>query len=263
MVVLAVVIPVICITFFPVIKLLFMHRNSLKISNTALDFPAATRKRLALRDIVYNPFRKFHFKANRIWAMGYCLYHIGVVMLVTGYAVSALIIFIKYMGNVPIPDVTTGYQTANSLTAANILALVFGNGEHIQAQFLFGKFGQLFIAVSWIDIIFAFCGNQLLLYTTFRKKSGAVQGPIDQVVAGIRIKGGASLQHLMVRLTIFFIIISEILARLHLMDGIIYYHALAAMTLILFFCFTYLLHIAYAPLALYMAYQKRRYGVFA
>lgn len=261
--ILVIVIPSICWKFFPILKLLLKHRKHSGISNSALDYPKPKPFRFSLRKTLCNPLEKFHMKSNRSWAIGYCLYHTGIVLLVMGYLLSAVILLFKYFGNAPIPDISVGVQSMNSLSPANLLAIIFGNGESLQARFLFGEFATLFQTITWVEIACAFVGNQLLLWTVFLKRSGAVKNSIDPAVATVRIDGKRSLQHLVVRLIILFCIISEIVGRLHLMEDIVYYHAVAALTLILFFLFTYLSHIAYAPLSLYFAFKKRRHNVFA
>jgi nitrate reductase gamma subunit len=60
-----------------------------------------------------------------------------------------------------------------------------------------------------------------------------------------------------VRLLIFTIIWTELFARLHLVDGIVFVHAFLGLTLLTLFPFTYLFHMVYNFLALFYATRRR------
>ena len=87
-------------------------------------------------------------------------------------------------------------------------------------------------------------------------------GDLDPATRKIRTRGIFSAQHMLVGLMVLAIIIMEVLGRLVVQPAIVYVHAALALTLILFFLDTYLSHLAYVPLTLYIAVQKRRHRVF-
>jgi nitrate reductase gamma subunit len=60
-----------------------------------------------------------------------------------------------------------------------------------------------------------------------------------------------------VRLLIFSIIWTELLARLHVVEGIVFAHAFLGLLLLSMLPFTYLFHIVYNFLAIFYAVRRR------
>ncbi len=230
-----------------------------EFSGVAIRLPFFT----SLRHAVYTPMQRFHMKTNCVWTVGYAVYHMALVLLLLGYAVSALIVLAKIGLRMPVPDVAMGGVSAQSLSVANVLAIVFGNAEHFQSHFLFGPYASWFLNITWVEVGCAALGNACLLVTLLSKRSGAVRGDMDEPSRGVRIAGGFSWQHLVVRLLIFLIIWLEIFGRMGVSPSVVYYHAFAGVTLLLLLPFVYLRHIAFVPVALYQALVKRRAGLFA
>jgi len=257
---LGVLISSLAVKFFRIIRLALAHDPTIK---TAFKHPSPPGYVAAIRQTIYSPMRQFHLKANKTWTRGYAFYHIAIILLLLGYALSALILAGKMIAGHPIPDVESGTMTPESSTPANLLAIIFGNAEVIQRRFLFGVYSSVFLMVTWAEIGCAVFGNCCLLLTLLGKRCGAVRGDLDDSSRGVRNAGAFSWQHLLVRFLIFSIIWLEILSRLEWMPGLVYYHAFAGLTLFLLLPFVYLRHIVFVPLALYLAVSKRRSGLSA
>lgn len=213
--------------------------------------------REAFKEVVVGPVRNFAFRANRGWSHGYMFYHIAIITEATGYSLAALILFGHILLGHAIPDVGEHVAASTNYSPANLLAIVFGNGEHLQADFLFGPLAPVFVGVTWIAVLFAVAGNINMLLTAIRERNGAVLGDIDPAAKGVRIKGSMRWDRLAVRLIIFTIIWTEFLARLELIPGIVYLHALLGLTLLTLLPFTYLFHMVYNFLAIFYATRRR------
>jgi len=223
----------------------------------ALDTPSPLGAIEALKLVLLGPIRNFYLKANKTWARGYMLYHIAIVTILAGYGISALILGYHLASGNPVPDVARGLEESHSYTIPNLLAIIFGNGEHLQASFLFGSLAPAFVGLTWLAVAVGLAGNFNLLLTIVRKKSGAVVGNLDKAARGMRTSGHFSWEHLVVTLLVFGIIITELLARLELVEGMVYYHAALGLTIFAIFPFTYLFHMVYAFIAVYYATRRR------
>jgi hypothetical protein len=157
----------------------------------------------------------------------------------------------------PVPDVAAHSAASYNYSAANLLAIIFGNGEALQSSFLFGDLAGLFVGVTWVAVLFAVAGNLHLLYTAIRRRNGAVLAGIDPATAKTRIAGWPMWDRLIVRLLIFSIIWTELLARLHVVEGIVFAHAFLGLLLLSMLPFTYLFHIVYNFLAIFYAVRRR------
>jgi len=238
-------------------KVAVTHRNAHRRNP---GFPVNYRRLSMLqgaKDVLTGPVTHFHRKANRTWTRGYLLYHIAIITEVTGYTLSALVLFARIAAGQPVPDVAAQTEQSANYHPANLLAVVFGNGESLQADYLFGGFGPYFIVITWIAVGFAVVGNLHLLYTLLRRRNSAVLSDIDKAAKGVRIKGRLTWDRLAVRLLIFTIIWTELLARLEVVPGIVFVHAALGMALFTLFPFTYLFHMVYNFVALYYSSRRR------
>ena len=218
-------------------------------------------KRLSLArgaiDVLVSPVTHFHRNANRTWSRGYMLYHIAIITEVTGYTLSFLILFVRIAIGQSVPDVALHAEKSANYDPSNLLAIVFGNAEAPATQFLFGGFAPYFVAITWVAVGFAVVGNLYLLYTLLRRRNAAVLGDIDKASKGVRIKGRLTWDRLTVRLLIFMIIWTELLARLDVVPGIVFVHAALGLALFTLFPFTYLFHMVYNFVALYCSARRR------
>jgi hypothetical protein len=212
----------------------------------------------ALKEVLINPITRFYKKANPTWNRGYMFYHIAIVTEVIGYSMAGLILLFHIMMGHAVPDVASHSAESFNYTPANLLAIVFGNGEYLQASFLFGGFANLFISVTWVAVLFAVAGNLHMVYTALLGRNGAIRGGIDAAANDIRIKGRFMWDRMVVRGLIFTIIWTELLARLHVVEGIVFVHALLGLVLMTLLPFTYLFHIIYNFLAVFYAVRRRR-----
>lgn len=238
-------------------KAVAMRRN---VHRRNPSFPVNYQRLSLLRgaiDVVTGPVTHFHRNANRTWSRGFVLYHIAIITEVIGYTFSALILFVRIAVGQPVPDVALHAEQSANHDPANLLAIVFGNGESLSADFLFGGFGPYFIGITWVAVGFAVLGNLYLLYTLLRRRNAAVLGDIDKASEGIRIKGRLTWDRLAVRLLIFTIIWTELLARLDAVPGIVFVHAALGLALFTLFPFTYLFHMVYNIIALYYSARRR------
>lgn len=211
----------------------------------------------ALHAVLFGPLKHFYKRANPTWGRGYLYYHIAIITEVIGYTISALIVFAHVLFGKPVPDVALHVEESFNYTPANLLALIFGNGESLQSHFLFGAAAPYFAGITWIAVGFAVVGNLHLMATLLRKRSGAVVEDIDHAARGIRTPGRLPWDRLLVRSIIFCIIWTELFARLNLVHGIVYVHALLGLALFTLLPFTYLFHIVYNFIAVYYAVQRR------
>ncbi len=227
------------------------------LTPTFLDAPPTMGPFAALKAVLVDPITHFYSKANRTWSRGYAFYHIAIVTEVTGYSLAALILFANILLGRQVPDVAHHLETSYNYSPANLLAIIFGNGEQLQAQFLFGNFAGVFISVTWVAVACAVIGNLHLLYTLLRGRNGAVVDDIDAAAHGIRLKGRITWDRVLVRLLIFTIIWTELFARLHLIPNIVFFHAALGLALFTLFPFTYLFHMVYNFIALFYSVRRR------
>ncbi|MBO9317236.1 MAG: hypothetical protein J7456_15805 [Chloroflexus sp.] len=211
----------------------------------------------ALYAVLFGPFNHFYKRSNPVWGRGYLLYHVAIITEVTGYTISAFIVFANILLGRPVPDVSLKLAESFNYSPANLLAIIFGNGKALQANFLFGDFGPYFIGITWVAVIFAVIGNLHLMVALVRKWSGAVVGDIDRASQGIRTPGRYAWDRIAIRSIIFCIIWTELLSRLNIVPDTIYLHALLGMALFTLLPFTYLFHMAYNFLAIFYAVRRR------
>jgi nitrate reductase gamma subunit len=243
------------------VKAIFAHRTARGRNRT---FPVQHRNLGMLKgatEVLVGPVTHFHKRANSTWSRGYALYHAAIITEVSGYSLSALILFARMALGQPVPDVAAHLAESFNYTPANLLAIVFGNGEELAAHFLFGGLAPAFSAITWVAVAFAVLGNLHLLITLLRGRNSAVVADIDRASAGVRFKGRLTWDRLAVRLLIFTIIWTELLARLELVPGVVFFHAGLGLALFTLFPFTYLFHMVYNFVALY--YSARRRSIHA
>jgi nitrate reductase gamma subunit len=238
-------------------KALVTKRKARGVTANYQGGPSPISMREAFRAVVVNPVTHFYSNANRTWSRGYVLYHMAIITEVVGYSLAALILFIHIILGNPVPDVAAHAAQSWNYSPANLLAIVFGNGEHLQSHFLFGGFAPFFVGFTWIAVVFAVAGNLHMMYTALRKRNGAITGAIDPAAKDVRIKGKFMLDRLVVRGLIFTIIWTELLARLEVVEGIVFVHAFLALTLLTILPFTYLFHMVYNFLAIFYATRRR------
>lgn len=232
-------------------------------NDTFVDGPPVMGLFAALKAVLINPVTHFYAKANKTWSRGYMLYHFAIVTEVIGYSLSALILLARIVAGQGVPDVGHHLAQSQNYSLANLLAIIFGNGEQLQAHYLFGDFAPLFVGITWIAVACAVSGNLHLMYTLLRGRNGAIVSDIDTAARGIRAKGRLTWDRLLVRSLIFCIIWTELLARLNLVHGVVFVHAALGLTLFTLFPFTYLFHIIYNFLAIFYATRRRMIGTIA
>ncbi len=212
----------------------------------------------ALKAVLVDPVTHFYAKANRSWSRGYFFYHMAIITEVVGYTLAALIVFSHILMGTMIPDVATHAEHSFNYAPSNILAIIFGNGEHLQAHFLFGRFAPLFVNITWVAVGFAVIGNLHMVYTMLRGRSAStILRDVDTAARGIRSKGFLKWDRIVVRAMIFTIIWTELLARLEIVPGIVYVHSALGLLLFTLFPFTYLFHMVYNLVALYYSTRRR------
>lgn len=238
-------------------RVLVTRRRFRGVSPTFENAPRRLGFFEALRAVLFSPFNRFHKRANPTWGRGYMYYHVAIITEVIGYSISALIVFIHVLFGRPVPDVALHIEESFNYTPSNLLALIFGNGEPLQSHFLFGNAAPYFVGVTWIAVGFAVVGNLHLMATLLWKRSGAVVEDIDDAARGIRTPGRLPWDRALVRSIIFFIIWTELFARLNLVHGIVYVHALLGLALFTLLPFTYLFHMIYNFIALSYAVRRR------
>jgi len=225
-----------------------------------LDRPSKRAFIPCLLSTISKPTFSFHKKANPIWTLGYCLYHIAIITLVTGYTFSFAIILFRYFNGETIPSFVS-QTTGSDMSPLNILVIIFGNAEHSQAHFLFGKYAQLFINATWFDIACAICGNTLLLFTVFAKRMGRISRNIDFSQGLIKISGTSSNQHIVIRVVIFCIIWTEVFARFGFSENFVFAHTFFGVVLFAFLPLLYINHILFFPFSIILNTRKRQIGM--
>jgi hypothetical protein len=194
---------------------------------------------------------------------GYALYHLALFLVIAGYTISAIVLALKVASGVTIPDFHRHIPTEESLSIANLLAFIFGNAEAFPSCFIFGSFAFFFQTVAWVELPLAIIGNICLLYTVLMKRVGSVSRDIDAAACGMRIRGAFSIQHLAVRLAVFCLIATEYIGRMGWITNIVYFHTILALSLLAAFPYTYLVHIPFAPIAIWLAINRARRNAVA
>jgi hypothetical protein len=212
---------------------------------------------------LWAPWRLFCARANPCWTVGCIAYHLAIVTVILGYALSFGILAMRVCQGRPLPDVLSGQPTPGAYHPANIAALIFGNADPAAGRFLFGHGQHLFVLATHVEVMFAVIGNVCLLTSLLRRRMGAVLRDLDAVTHGLRLRGQFSVEHLVVRGLIFLIIQAELVARLRLWPQVVYGHVFLAMTLLILLPFSYVAHVVYSPVALVLGYRRRRNRVTA
>lgn len=239
------------------LKALFVRQHFRGITPNFVGAPPPMPPGAALKAVLLGPFAHFHRKSNSLWGYGLIAYHIAIITEVTGYTLSALILGARLLQRQPVPDVARHLAHSSNTNPSNLLAIIFGNGEALQAHFLFGSLAPLFIAVTWVAVSFAVVGNMALLITLLRRRNAAIVADMDQASRGVRVPGRRPWDRMLVRLLIFCIIWTELFARLELMPGIVFVHAALGLVLFTLFPFTYLFHMIYGIFAVAVATRRR------
>ncbi|NTW05863.1 MAG: hypothetical protein HGA27_07085, partial [Peptococcaceae bacterium] len=242
------------------IYLLRIIKRPMGRATLALDDVSSSQSMgAAYKKVITGPVRKFSSKANRMWSFGYISYHLGIITILAGYSVSIFILAVRILQGSTVPDVAANMAVSANYSVANLLAVVFGNAEPLQAVYLFGSYANAFISFSWIAVVAALVGNSMLLINHLLRRSGAVTRAMDQASRNIRTKGFHNNTNLFIALLVSFIVWSEVLARLHLGEWIVFVHSLLGLTLLAVFPFTVLNHMIYAWLGVFYAARMLNY----
>jgi len=233
-----------------------------KIRGVTTDFhggPEPMSFFAAAKSVLVEPMSHFYRKANPSWNRGYMLYHIAIITKSAGYALAAILLLFHFVMGNPIPDIANHTESSFNFAPANLAAIIFGSGEHVQAHFLFGHVGgTAFIWITGLALIFAVVGNLYMVYTTLRNRgASAILHDIDKSAKDVRSNGFPKWDRVLVRLVIFMIIYTDIVARLHIVSDAVFFHAFLGSSLLLLFPFTYLFHMVYNILALYYSSRRR------
>ncbi len=223
-----------------------------------LDAPPKLGWLAAAWDVLSFPVTRFNVRANPVLVWGVVFYHMGIITIITGYALSTLLVCGYLAFGLPIPDVSTGIPVSYNISYSNVFAIIFGNGEPLQSMFLFGPLAGAFRLVTWLAVLSALFGNSLILITHILGRGGAIVGDIDKAAKKIRIKGMFTASHLVITLVVYTIIWTEILSRIDAVHGIVYLHSVIGVTLILMMPYTYLFHMMYFPVSIFYAARRRR-----
>lgn len=250
--------------FLPMLRLLFVRWPS--PDPTSVGLVGAARPRPlgeSLLKVLWVPLRAFHQRSSRLWTTGYAAYHIAIVLVCIGYAVSSVLILVRWSMGQAIPDFFSGLPSARSTSTANLLALVFGNAEPLASRFLFGAAAPVFRALCLVELPCALVGNACLLWSAFTRRGGALRHDIDDAARGVRLPGRFSVQRMAIRLTILALILMEVAGRTGRVPTIAYYHALLGMGLVAVLPYTYLAHVPWSVLAVLLATRRRRRNAIA
>ncbi len=222
----------------------------------AVDAPPRLGFLTAVSRVLVFPTKRFSLRSNPVFALGAVFYHVGIVTISAGYAASVAILGYHLFAGHPIPDVSTGAAASDNLSISNLFAIIFGNAEPLQSRFLFGPLARAFVVSTSLVVVSALVGNTLLLLTHLRGRSGAVLGDLDPAAKGLRVRGMFKPSHLAVTALVYAIIWTELLARLDVVHGMVYVHAMLGATLILVFPYTYLFHMLYGFVGVYYAARR-------
>lgn len=223
----------------------------------AVDEPSHYSLYEAFHRVLVKPTRDHSIGTRRLWTFGFMAYHVAIFMLVAGYALSTLLLVIRILRGESVPDIQTGFPGSASFGPINLLGVIFGNAEPVQAQFLFGPYADIFVLVTWVDVVFAVLGNGLLWCSILWPRMRRV-ATVDFAPAM-----WPDPHKYLVRGLITLIIASEVLGRADLVPGMVYLHSMLGVTLLPLLTFTYLSHILHAPLLLLCALVRCRARSFA
>lgn len=229
------------------------------MAHNLLDAPPKLDWLTAVWNVLSFPVTRFNVRANPLVVTGVIFYHLGIITIAGGYALSLLMLgWHLALGVTTVPDISTGAAVSNNFSYSNIFAIIAGNGEPLQAAYLFGPFAEIFRFATWPVVISALFGNSLILFTHLRGRGGAVLNDLDGAAKNVRVKGMFKISHLLVTFIVYSVIWTEILSRLEVVPGIVYLHAILAATLILLLPYTYLFHMVYFPVGVYYAGRRWR-----
>jgi len=216
----------------------------------------------AYKRVITGPVKNFSRKANKIWTFGYISYHIGIITVLAGYGISLLVLAIRLMKGGPVPDVAAGLAASYNYTLPNLLAIIFGNAEPLQSVYLFGSYAGIFTSLTWVAVIAAVMGNFTLLMNHLTGRAGSIKSGMCKATEHIRTKGFHNSSNLLITFLVFSIVWSEVFARLHLVEGMVFVHTLLGLTLLAVFPFTVLSHIMYVWVGIYYAAKTlRKWGL--
>jgi hypothetical protein len=232
--------------------------RSMRPAQRLISEPKRSSFRSAWLAATVRPWATFHRRTDRLWAVGYALYHVAIVLVVLGYATALGIIALRFHQNHPLPSFLDPSPRATRLSISNLMLWVFGNADTTASRVLFGQSAPVFRAVAWLELPLALAGNTCLLVVATRARVGAIRRGIDSVSEPLRYQGRFSGQRLLVRLLILSIIALEFAGRFDSFRQAAVYHTVVAFTLIALIPVTYLTHIPLAPLALWQAVSRRR-----
>jgi hypothetical protein len=214
-----------------------------------ISSPPPLSLRLAWIATLFRPWASFHRKTDRTWAVGYACYHVAILLVVTGYAVSLGLIGLHLVRGRLLPDYFSPAASLTHASVGNLMFWVFGNAETRASDFLFGRLAPAFRAMAWLELPLALFG---------KARVGAIRRGLDSVSDQIRYKGCFSGQRLLVRIIILGIITLEFIGRFDGCKPAAAFHTVVAFTLIALVPVTYLTHIPLAPVALWQALSRRR-----
>jgi nitrate reductase gamma subunit len=228
------------------------------MATNLLDAPPRLSWLTAIWNALSFPVTRFNVRANPILVTGVIFYHIGIITIAAGYALSVLLLAWYVALGYPVPDISTGAAVSNNLSYSNIFAIIFGCGEPLQAEFLFGPLATVFRLGTWAAVACAISGNTLILLTHLLGRGGAILKDLDSAAKGVRRKGMLKPSHLLVTCIVYSVIWTEILSRLEVVPGIVYLHSILGATLILLLPYTYLFHMVYFPVSVFYAARRWR-----
>ncbi|HEX7505529.1 MAG TPA: hypothetical protein VF550_02075 [Polyangia bacterium] len=218
---------------------------------------------ITLARTLWGPWPRFCGRANPVWSIGCAAYHLAIATVVLGYVLSLCLLVVRIGQGRSLPDALSGQIGSHAWYPANLAALVVGNSEPAAGRFLFGAWHPAFVRVTHAEVAFALAGNLCLLVSLLRRRMGAVLRDLDPAARDIRHPGRFSIGHFLVRALVFLIVQSELAARLNWWPDGVYVHVVLAMTFLAALPYSYLAHIFYSPLAVGLAYRRRRDRVTA
>jgi nitrate reductase gamma subunit len=228
------------------------------MATNLLDAPPKLPWLSAIWNVLSFPVTRFNVRANPILVTGVIFYHIGIITIAASYALSVLLLAWYVALGYPVPDISTGATVSQNLSYSNIFAIIFGCGEPLQSEFLFGPLAGPFRAVTWMLVGSAVFGNTMILLTHLLGRGGAILHDLDNAAQGVRRKGVFKPSHLLVTFMVYSVIWTEILSRLEVVPGIVYLHSMLGATLILILPFSYLFHMVYFPVSVFYAARRWR-----
>lgn len=195
--------------------------------------------------VLFRPWNKFQLRSNPIWYVGCACYHAAISIVVTTYAASLASLALRPSAR-PLDGEFAGWAFSVA-TCGNVDVSIR----------LFGAFAPAARVLTFLELPLALAGNALLLLAFARGHHGRVAGH-RLAPGGIRsIEGTRKPGHLVVRLTITSIVASEFLGRMGIAWAVPAHVALA-LWLFAIAPFTHLRHVPWIPVALVLAWKRRR-----